>query len=245
MTTLKKIFLDEVDSTNGFAQVVARDHDSDEMVWISTRHQTQGKGQGNNQWITEPGSNITATLIYRPVEVCPARQFGISMAASLAVLGLVDLFCEFGSIKWPNDIYIGHQKCAGILIEHSVLGSRIKQSFIGVGLNVNQKEFPDSLPNPVSLKAITGIQFDVAELTDLLAEMLVSELGRLNHHSLPEYYDRYQKRLYRYKVFAPYKTEDEWMNARILGVDESGLLMLESENGKVRHFAHKEVEFIL
>ena len=66
------------------------------------------------------------------------------------------------SVKWPNDILSANKKIGGILIENTVKGKKINNSIIGIGLNVNQEKFPDSLKNVTSLKKITNKEFDLS-----------------------------------------------------------------------------------
>ena len=90
---------------------------------IFTMCQTAGRGCGKNSWESEPGKNIAMTLIIGDIGVAVQSQFAISMAVALGCYDYVSQYVDGCSVKWPNDIYVGDRKIAGILIEHSVAGT--------------------------------------------------------------------------------------------------------------------------
>ena len=119
-------------------------------------NQTEGRGCGTNRWESERGQNLLFSLMIHPENLPANQQFQISMAISLAIIDALGQMVGDLSIKWPNDIYWRNGKLAGILIENTLKGNLIKDSIIGVGLNVNQRKFHSDAPNPVSLWQITG-----------------------------------------------------------------------------------------
>ncbi len=245
MSDIKKIFLSRVDSTNRFARELLASGDLGENAWISTGDQYSGRGQGGNSWHSAPGMNITGSLIWFPRELDPARQFEISMSVSLALAELLDLFTVDATLKWPNDIYLEDRKVGGILIENDIMGERIMRFIVGIGLNINESEFPASLPNPVSLKAYTGVEYRLDEMTDLMLQLVSSRLSQLDMNFGEGLKSEYISRLFRYRQYAPYTAKGEWLNARITGVDEFGFLELEDELGGKRSYGFREVDYIL
>ena len=153
------IELESVPSTNTWAKEHAEElHHADIVL---THDQTAGRGQRGNSWEAEPGMNLTFSLCLEPSSILPSEQFLLSEAVALGVadavaqaLGL-DTQQEEITVKWPNDIYAGNRKIAGILIEHSIRGNRIAKSIAGIGLNVNQRLFRSDAPNPVSMHQLT------------------------------------------------------------------------------------------
>ncbi|HYH55846.1 MAG TPA: biotin--[acetyl-CoA-carboxylase] ligase, partial [Anseongella sp.] len=133
-----------MDSTNNFAkELVANSGPVPDGTVIMAEGQYGGRGQADNTWLSEPGKNLTFSLILNCEFLPPAEQFCLSMAVSLGVLGTVKR--ELGKealIKWPNDIYFGAKKLGGILIENVLMGSLLRSSVTGIGLNVNQTHFP-------------------------------------------------------------------------------------------------------
>lgn len=245
MTVL--IELDETPSTNSW--VAAHAGELADMTMVTARRQSAGRGQRGNSWESEPGQNLTFSLLARPVSVPAREQFSISEAAALAIadaLGRYGIDCK---VKWPNDIYCGDRKICGILIEHVVMGTGLMHSIIGAGLNVNQTRFVSDAPNPVSMAQVAGHAFDLGEVRDVVARCVESRLaaaetagGRAGLHS------EFLGRLYRGDSrMHTYRDRDsgETFEARIAGVEPQGLLHLCDSAGCERVYAFKEVEFVL
>ena len=154
------IWLDSIDSTND--EVKRRISDLDNLSVLSALSQTKGRGQGDHIWISEPGSNLLFSIVLKysssadsvqsPLLSVQAHdQIVISQITALSVVDLLAAHEIEAKIKWPNDIYVGDKKICGILIEHSVRGNWLTSSIIGIGLNVNQRNFDVNLPNPISM----------------------------------------------------------------------------------------------
>jgi BirA family biotin operon repressor/biotin-[acetyl-CoA-carboxylase] ligase len=160
------------------------------------------------------------------------------MAVSVAICEAVEQFIGDVSIKWPNDIYWRDGKLGGILIEHTLQGSGIKDSIIGVGLNVNQRQFTSDAPNPVSLWQISG------QATDrrLLLEDILQRFGRLMDADVRR---GYMSRLYRRKGFHPYVDGNGAFMAQRAAIEDDGRIVLSDEDGRQRTYAFKEVQFII
>ena len=229
------IHIDETDSTNRWL----KDHTKGQTPCVVVAdYQTAGRGCGTNTWESERGKNLLFSVMLHPENLSANKQFQISMAISLAIVDAVGQLVGDLSIKWPNDIYWRNGKLAGILIENRLQGSLIKDSIIGVGLNVNQQEFKSKAPNPVSLWQITGQETDCEQL-------LQDILKRLDIFLAADVKDRYMKMLYRRKGFHPYTDKDGAFMAEIAGVEDDGHLLLTDEDGKERRYAFKEVTFII
>ena len=151
----KIIHIDETDSTNHWLKSHQLIANSPEPTAIWADYQTAGRGCGTNTWESERGKNLLFSMLIHPENLPANKQFQISMAISLAIVDALGQLVGDLSIKWPNDIYWRNGKIGGILIENTLKGNLIKESIIGVGLNVNQREFHSDAPNPVSLWQIT------------------------------------------------------------------------------------------
>lgn len=206
----------------------------DQVVWAD--YQTAGRGCGANRWESERGKNLLFSMMIHPENLPANKQFQISMAISLAIVDALGQLVGDLCIKWPNDIYWRNGKLAGILIENTLKGNFIKDSIIGVGLNVNQREFHSDAPNPVSLWQITSQETDREQL-------LKDILNRLDFGEALK--ECYMKLLYRRKGFHPYTDKDGVFMAEIAGVEDDGHLLLIDEDGKERRYAFKEVTFII
>ena len=206
-----------------------------EVVWAD--YQTAGRGQGTNRWESERGKNLTFSILLHPVDLPANRQFLLSMQVSLAICEALSEHIGDLSIKWPNDIYWRNAKIAGILIENSLQGSVIRDSIVGVGLNVNQRQFMSDAPNPISLWQICEHETDREQLLKDILAALDRLLGQ-------EVRGQYLAMLYRRKGFHPYVDKNGAFMAELEDVEDDGHLLLCDDSGAHRRYAFKEVTFI-
>ena len=160
------------------------------------------------------------------------------MAVSLAIADALGEQIGDVSIKWPNDIYWRNAKIGGILIENRLMGQTIKDSIIGVGINVNQRQFHSDAPNPVSLWQIHGHETDRETL-------LRSILDRFSLYINKDVKSRYVNMLYRRKGFHPYCDKDGAFMAEFKDMEDDGHLVLSKENGQQCRYAFKEIQFVI
>jgi BirA family biotin operon repressor/biotin-[acetyl-CoA-carboxylase] ligase len=235
----KIIHIAETDSTNRWLREYEPPTDAPEqplVVWAD--YQTAGKGQGTNRWESERDKNLLFSILYHPLHIQANRQFTISMAISLAIVDALEQQIGDVCIKWPNDIYWRNAKIGGILIENRLLGQTIKDSVIGVGLNVNQRQFKSDAPNPISLWQIHGHETDRGALLDTILE-------RFTYYNNKELRHQYVGKLYRRKGFHPYCDQDGTFMAEFKDVEDDGHLILCREDGSLSRYAFKEVQFII
>ena len=160
------IWLEEVDSTNKY---IKRNIDTlDNLSVVSVLSQTEGKGQGDHKWHSEPGKNLLFSILLKNPDVPAADQSIISDTVAESVVRLLERHGIQAWIKPPNDIWVDKKKICGILIEHSLRADRISWTIIGIGLNVNQISFPDDLPNPTSM----ALENKGGNTSDILNEFL-------------------------------------------------------------------------
>ncbi|MBO7186101.1 MAG: biotin--[acetyl-CoA-carboxylase] ligase [Alistipes sp.] len=224
----------------------ARDRQYGHMDIIWAEHQTSGRGQRGHSWHSHSGENITFSIILTPTFLPATEQFLISEIAALA---LVDTLKEYDiecRIKWTNDIYAGDNKIVGILIEHTLAGMNLSRTVIGIGLNVNQLSFPEELPNPTSMAVERGITFDRREILDTFSTKIAALYDLLESGQKEAIESRYRMSMYHRDEQHTYAYADGVeFRATIRGVRPSGELCLEHEDGIVREYAFKEVEFVL
>jgi BirA family biotin operon repressor/biotin-[acetyl-CoA-carboxylase] ligase len=240
----KRIFkLNEVESTNSYALKLPPGVPEGSIVW--TLNQTEGRGQGNNKWESEPGQNLTFSIILYPNLLQIENQFYISKIISLAVADFISLFTANVSIKWPNDIYVNNKKIAGILIENIIEGPVIKQSVAGIGININQKKFTNYVPNPLSLSLLTDRQYDLEEMLEMLCDLLEYRYILLKDNEFQTIDANYGDILYRLNQMAEYITDGEVFKGKIAKVEPDGTLIIQDENEKFRRFLHNQVGYVL
>jgi BirA family biotin operon repressor/biotin-[acetyl-CoA-carboxylase] ligase len=236
---------EKVSSTNAMASVMLRGEQPAEGTVITAAFQEEGRGQKGNTWESEPGKNLLMSVILYPVMVRPEEQFVISQIVSLAVYDLVRTEIPDVKIKWPNDIYVADDKIAGILIENSIIGETISNSIAGIGLNVNQKLFRSNAPNPVSLSQITGRKYDLSLITDEVIRLLDLRYAMVINCGKDELKESYHDALYRRNEWHRYADCDGEFPGMIEGVRSDGRLLVKKENGPVREYAFKEIDYIL
>jgi BirA family biotin operon repressor/biotin-[acetyl-CoA-carboxylase] ligase len=242
--TRDKIFtFKEIDSTNKYAATLPLD--SAEGTVVISEFQTQGRGQGVNFWESEAGKNLTFSIILKPSFLQAFDQFYISKIISLSIADFLSKYAGDISIKWPNDIYAGDRKISGILIENSISGISLMQCIAGIGVNINQERFTSSAPNPVSLKQITGNEYNINEMLLVLLEFIDGYYKILRTEDFNTLDGKYLKYLYRYKKMSDFMAKGKKFRGTIIGVETTGELIILDENGVQRKFMHKEVEYVI
>ncbi|MFA6127338.1 MAG: biotin--[acetyl-CoA-carboxylase] ligase [Bacteroidales bacterium] len=240
-----KYFHKRLNSTNLYANKLLVKQQVRQPFWIRTDDQFAGKGQGNHTWISEKEKNLTGTLVVFPNQIEASRQFELSKCFALAAVSFLDLFIDEVYIKWPNDLYAGDKKIGGILIETAILGKYLDHAIFGLGLNINQMIFSNELPNPVSIRLLTGIDYRLPEMETLFLESFVNQYRLIESEDFEVLDDEYVNRLYLINEFARYRASDKIFHAKILGVTENGHLIVQTDAGAVQTFSYGEVEYIL
>ena len=241
----KLIFRENLPSTNSYTGQLLRDGNLPEGTIVFTNYQSEGRGQPGNKWESEDGKNLLISILIFPSMINPVNQFIISMAISLGICDFVGREIPWCTIKWPNDIYVKNDKIAGILIENSIMGDNIEYSIAGVGLNVNQDKFLSNAPNPVSMKLLTGKEFDLEKCLSQLASDLDKRYKQVVSENYNLIRNEYTAKLYRRNEWINFKDQEGIFAGRILSVAESGKLQVEKKSGIRGEYYFKEIEFIL
>ena len=171
------IWVESTESTN--SELRRRIGELDNLSVIAAREQTAGRGQGDHSWFSSPATNLTFSILLRfgegfPVTLGSSDAVLVTQITTLAIRDHL-LSRGIGSrIKWPNDIWTGDRKICGILIENSSMGGMVSSSIVGIGLNVNETGWPAGLPNPVSMRELSGKVYNLDEELRALAGRLRS-----------------------------------------------------------------------
>lgn len=242
------IYVDEADSTN---TLLAADSDKfPHGTAIAARRQTAGKGQRGNSWEAAPGKNLTFSLLLRPQSILASHQFELLQVVAISIVKV--LRSQLGTdeiyIKWPNDIYYRDKKICGILIENTLSGASIERSIVGIGINVNQDVFTSDAPNPVSMKQISGHDFDLNDLLESVVAQIVCDFDKYETSLSPTLLAaHYRYMMWRGEGYWPYidTATGERFEGRIAAVAPTGHLTLCAPDGTLRTYAFKEVTAIL
>jgi BirA family biotin operon repressor/biotin-[acetyl-CoA-carboxylase] ligase len=239
------ITIQQVDSTNTYLKdLLSNSTPVPEGTVIMAEDQYAGRGQQQNKWHSEPGKNLTFSLFLKPSFLPVSQQFDLTRGISLGVLDALEPFVgEKLKIKWPNDIYYGDRKLGGMLIENTLQADRIKNSVVGIGLNINQEVFPPEAANAVSLKQILHSDYDLKFILSEICKNIEVNYLSLRSGRYGTVRKAYTERLYRLNEEKKYRADNKDFKGRITGVTEEGLLEL-SVNGRKRRYNLKEIEFL-
>jgi BirA family transcriptional regulator, biotin operon repressor / biotin---[acetyl-CoA-carboxylase] ligase len=238
------ISLKKVDSTNNYARLLIEKNELTDETVITASNQHKGRGLQHNSWESEAGKNLTLTLVLFNRYLKAEKQFYLAQAVTL---GLVDFFQSQKinvQIKWPNDMYAGEKKIAGILIENLILNDTLVNSLIGIGVNVNQQSFSSILQNAQSMKNLTNIDYDLNELLNKLLGYLDNQIERLKRKEFFILKKEYLERLYRFEKRSQFLAKGKTFYGKIIDVDENGKLVILTDKGERLVFMFKEVQFI-
>ena len=243
---MKTIKLSATDSTNSFLKDLSQNSTLENFTTVVTQNQVKGRGQQESKWVSEPYKNLTFSVFITFDSLKIFQKKYLNFAISLAVYEV--LFAKkihTPSIKWPNDILSANKKICGILIENTFSGDKIKNSCVGIGLNVNQEIFPDFLTNATSLKIETGLDFNLDNLLkDVLFEIQhkIKLLSSQEFHQLEE---KYLEVLYKKNIPTMFKnSKDEIFMGMISGISDHGKLQVLLEDDAVKEFGIKEISFL-
>jgi BirA family transcriptional regulator, biotin operon repressor / biotin---[acetyl-CoA-carboxylase] ligase len=240
------IRLEEVASTNTFALELVRSTPVAEGTVVSAQHQTAGRGQRGSQWQSNPGENLTLSIVLRPAFLAPSAQFDLTRVVALAVAETVEQTCEGTgvkiSVKWPNDIYINQRKVAGILVETILGNNRFVAAVVGIGLNVNQLQFGELAARATSLRLITGKTANTETLLARLCEFLEKYYLLLRAGKTDELRQMYEQKLYLRNAQARFSENGSAFDAILQGTTAEGLLRLQTADEE-RLYSFKEVKF--
>lgn len=237
----------ETDSTNVWAQQLISAGQAIDKLLLTTDFQTKGKGLDSNSWQSKPGENLLFSLVVKPVNCEPTGQFVITQAVSLGILHAIAAFLPEADlkIKWPNDIYVGNQKLCGMLIANAIIGQTMAWTTIGIGLNVNQLHFEAHLPNPISMAAFSGKQFDREKVLQSIVNEIDSRLQQAWQPPMRALLGKhYLSGLYRYMEWSSYRYGEKQITARIVGLAPFGQLRLETTENELLVCDLKEITFL-
>lgn len=238
------IYRDEVSSTNSHLRGLIGHKELPEGSVVVAGFQTAGRGQIGNVWESEAGRNLTFSMVLYPDCIPANHQFLISQIAALSVKETLDAYVDGVTVKWPNDIYWNDCKICGMLIENDLSGWSLYCSVIGIGLNLNQDTFRGDAPNPVSLRQITGKEYDWNEVLKRFLSIMYNKYLLLLQEKYDEIRTAYHAALYRRDGLHLYKDDNGEFEASIDTIEPTGHLLLRLPDGAIRRYAFKEVSYV-
>lgn len=241
---IQHIALKQTESTNTYAKKYLNEHKNANLVLISTECQSEGRGQFSNTWDSECGKNITISLIIKPQQIKASDQFILSQLVALGIVDMLSSYIKNVKIKWPNDIYCDDEKICGVLIENTLMGETILNTIIGIGLNVNQTEFSQLIPNPTSMSLKTGDTFNLDKTMILLVERIIDRINRFELSESLKVKREYLKNLFLYSETALFTSDDGEFFGEIKDVSGYGKLSVQ-RNGNIQDYNLNEIKLVL
>lgn len=257
------MYVARTNSTNTLLkELLAKSEWPEGEEFLYAGYQTAGRGQTGNGWESEEGKNLLCSILVERQKTAAIKEespFYLNVTVSVAVHRLLsqELMAKSQqlTVKWPNDLYWQDKKMAGILIENAIIGNEVKYSIAGIGLNINQTEWKSDAPNPISLKQITGKEYNIDEQMKSLAHAIREVLSEPEE----EVWAYYKAHLYRKDGFWPFverevsiapttnaqANADSQFMARIADILPTGEMVLENQEGIRKKYHFKEIRFVV
>ena len=224
---MRSICFDTIDSTNTY---IKHNHRNlEDLTFVSAKYQTGGRGRGQRVWKSENGTNLLFSLLIKEESLINKFK-DISIISAYSLIQILEE--KYGinnlSIKWPNDIYHKDNKICGILLE-AVTSDKIDCLIVGIGLNVNQKEFDNDLKHPASsLSLILKRDVDIEELKSLIYNQLIENLNKLKQDD--DFYDNIVKYDYLKDMEVYADIDNEVKKIKVIGINRDYSLKIKDGN---------------
>ncbi|MDT0648752.1 biotin--[acetyl-CoA-carboxylase] ligase [Autumnicola edwardsiae] len=242
---MRIIKVNAINSTNEFARDLYRGNSNFDPVCVVAYAQNKGKGQRGAGWVSNPGENLTFSILYPHEQLAVVDQFLLSAAVALAIADVLEQHqIPKIRVKWPNDIMSASYKLCGILIENILKNDKISASIVGVGLNVNQMEFLN-LPRAGSMQQMSGRNFDLDSLLDILLDSIEKRLELLSVSAKSSLLEEYTSKMFKKDMVSTFELPDgSHLTGIIRGVTHAGRLTIETEDSVFKTFDLKEVKLL-
>lgn len=206
-----------------------------------TDNQTAGRGYTGNSWQVEPYKNLQISVLIKS-ELDYKDLFFFNQWVCNCIYDLLAVYTDDVNVKWPNDIIIKGKKVCGILIETNK-SKEFLNIITGIGLNVNQTDY-SNFPKGGSMATQTGRQFELEEVLNKLLQIMFDSYVLIENKDWESIRETYNSRLFRRNIMSQFKKDGKIFRGKILDIDDNGSLRVETEDGMIRSFMHKEVELI-
>lgn len=242
---MKVQYIEETSSLMTLLADAERWAKEEELVVLSADYQTAGRGQRGNHWESEKGKNLLLGILLRPHFLPVQQQYSLSEITALSLCEALRDWNSHICIKWPNDLYCFDQKLGGILLEHQLSGTQIATTVVGIGVNIHQQHFFSDAPNPISLCHLANSPIHKSIVLERFLQHFQQYYKQLKRGETAILHAAYLERLYRRQGLHPYRDAEGTFMATFVDVLPNGTLVLQDEQGVMRHYQFKQVQFIL
>lgn len=237
----KIIYKDTLDSTNNYVANLESEGKIEHGTVILAESQEAGKGQRGAKWDSEPYKNLTLSCYLEHDNLAVSQHFALNQVISLACVDFLNHFHAGFEVKWPNDIVYSSSKITGILIENQLQGEKIRSSIVGLGININQREFGDY--NATSLAKICANEFILREIIFVLVEKLNFWYSKLISFDFNSIQSAYLQNLWLYQKESQFQDEKGSFIGVIQGVELNGQILIQVKD-EIKKYQNKEIVFL-
>lgn len=238
------IKLSAIGSTNDYLKSLSSAQYTENFTIVCADNQTEGKGQMGAQWNVEPAKNLTFSILVKDLLLEINEIFNLNAATAVSIAeALSALHISDICIKWPNDILAGNKKIGGVLIENSIKNNGEIFSVVGIGINVNQKDFT-GLPKACSLLEISGREHDRDELMLAITNKLRRNVSALLNKDADGIWKKYHSRLYKKDVPMPFEANGKRFMGIIKKVTRKGYLEILLEDDSIASYGIKQIQLL-
>jgi BirA family biotin operon repressor/biotin-[acetyl-CoA-carboxylase] ligase len=224
-----------VDSTNSELKRLIKEKSIKPPFLIYAAHQTAGRGQRQNEWSSAANQNILCSFLLDGIAINDLPF--VNNVAALSICKTLDAFgISQAKVKWPNDIFVHEQKIAGILTENVISGSMIKNTIVGIGLNVNQSN--NLLDRTVSMASVKREVFSINNVLISLFQSFYELLKKDKKVLL----DMVNARLYKKDESVTFLTEEGTTSYNIQAILNNGNLLV-SNSQSFNELEHHRVKW--
>lgn len=239
------IKLDAINSTNDYLKMLLQRQFVENFTIVTAENQTNGRGQMGSEWSVEDGKNLTFSVLVKDLLIEINSIFHLNVAVAISLIDALTLLeIKDLSIKWPNDILADGKKIGGILIENSIKSDGEIFSIVGIGLNVNQRNF-GNLPKASSLSILKNQEFDKNEILVSILQNLGRNISMVMNNNTGPIWEKYHSNLYKISIPMPFEnSKSEKFMGIIQGVNQYGKLQIKLEDNSVKTFDVKEIKML-
>jgi BirA family biotin operon repressor/biotin-[acetyl-CoA-carboxylase] ligase len=239
----KIIRLDKVDSTNTFLSENLNNSDFFEGIIVVANQQLKGRGQGQNIWLSKDGENLLFSILLKPK--CDLNyQYHLNQLIANSICQTLKLYGLDSQIKWPNDILVKNKKIAGILIENKIKGKILDSSIVGIGLNIEQSEFPKELVNPTSMLLELQKNIDKDDVLNSFIIQLEKNYFQFKRKEFDLINKEYQSNLFGKNKKISFLIKNKRVEGVLKLVNNQGQLVVEI-NDALQNYSNSEIKIIM
>jgi BirA family biotin operon repressor/biotin-[acetyl-CoA-carboxylase] ligase len=239
----KIIHYQQVTSTNNLLKKMLQEKTAFHGTVILADFQTEGRGRGDHSWSSSMGMNLLMSLLIIP-DIAVDGHFMLNEFLSLAIIDTIETYQLKAEVKWPNDIYLGKKKLAGLLLENNINQDRISTSILGIGLNLNQTDFPSDLPNPVSMRQMLGKEISREEFLDRLLHFIKLRYDQLQNGITLELHKQYKESLIGIGKKVQIIENSTQKSGFLKDIKPTGELVIQLEE-QIRVFTYDEIQLLV